>query len=212
LDLVAYDRRGYQGSRDRGPIEFENHLDDLISLARREAVKGPVLYFGHSFGGVVAFGAALREPSLTQQVIVYETPLPWVRYREGSRATLSANPEEEAELFFRRMVSNGAWERLSEFEQQSRRLDGPALYSDMALFRSGAKPFDLSQLEVPSLYTHGDTYHIEYYRALCRDLHALNPIITSRELNKAGHGAHLSHPDHLADLILDTWAQRCASQ
>jgi pimeloyl-ACP methyl ester carboxylesterase len=209
FDLIAYDRRGYQGSRGLVPLGLEFHVDDLLALARREAEKGPVLYFGHSFGGVVALGAALRDPALSQQVIAYEAPLPWVRHRENSRSILSDDPEYEAEMFFRRMVSNSAWERLSELERRSRRLDGPALYSDLSLLSTGAIPFDLSQLEVPTLYAHGDAYHVEYYRSLCQDLRELSPCFETRELEKAGHGAHLSHPDLLASLILSTWRERC---
>jgi pimeloyl-ACP methyl ester carboxylesterase len=107
------------------------------------------------------------------------------------------------------MVSNSAWERLSELERRSRRLDGPALYSDLSLLSTGAIPFDLSQLEVPTLYAHGDAYHVEYYRSLCQDLRELSPCFETRELEKAGHGAHLSHPDLLASLILSTWRERC---
>ena len=115
----------------------------------------------------------------------------------------------EAEVFFRRMVSNSAWERLSELEKRSRRLDGAALYSDLSLLRTGATPFDLTQLEVPTLYAHGDAYHLEYYRSLCRDLRELSPLIETCELERAGHGAHLSQPDLLASLILNTWRERC---
>jgi len=209
FDLIAYDRRGYQGSRGLGPLGLDYDVEDLLALARREVGHSPVIYFGHSFGGVVALGAALREPSLAQQVIVYEAPLPWVRHRESSRTILSDDPQYEAEVFFRRMVSNRAWERLSDLEQQSRRLDGPALYSDLALLRNGATPFDLSQLEVPTIYAHGDAYHLEYYRALCQDLREMNPLIDARELQHVGHGAHLSHPDLLASLVLSTWRERC---
>ena len=209
FDLVAYDRRGYQGSRDLGPLGLEYDVDDLLTLAYHEAKKGPVIFFGHSFGGVVALGAALKDASLVQQVIVFEAPLPWVRYRESSRSILSNDPEYEAETFFRRMVSNSAWERLSDLEKQSRRLDGPALYSDLTLLRTGATPFDLAQLEVPTLYAHGDVNHLEYYQSLCRDLRELSPLIDTRELEKVGHGAHLSHPDLLASLVLSTWRERC---
>ncbi|MFZ1062030.1 MAG: alpha/beta hydrolase [Acidimicrobiales bacterium] len=209
FDLISYDRRGYQGSRGLGPLGLDYDVDDLLHLARREAAGGPVIYFGHSFGGVVALGAALREPAIVRQVIAFEAPLPWIRHRESSRSTLSDDPEHEAEVFFRRMVSNKAWERLSEFEQQSRRLDGPALYNDLSLLRTGATPFDLSRLEVPALYAYGDTYHLEYYRALSVDLRQMSPLIETEELKGVGHGAHLSHPDLLASLIESTWRDRC---
>jgi pimeloyl-ACP methyl ester carboxylesterase len=209
FDLVAYDRRGYQGSRALGPLGLDYHVDDLLAIAQHEAARGPVLYFGHSFGGVVALGATLREPDLSQHVILYEAPLPWVRPRESSRSTLSGDPQYEAEAFFRRMVSDSAWERLSALEQQSRRLDGPALYSDLAVLRTDAAPFDLTQLATPTLYAFGDAHHVAYYRALTRDLRALSPFFEARELEEVGHGVHLSHPDLLASLIISTWNERC---
>jgi pimeloyl-ACP methyl ester carboxylesterase len=211
FDLIAYDRRGYQGSRSLQPLSLENDTDDLLSIARRESSTGPVIFFGHSFGGVVTFKAALREPSLVQLVVNYESPLPWVLHREIGRSALSTDAADEAERFFRRMVSDNAWERLSEHERQSRRLDGPALLSDLRQLRSGEPLFDLAELATPALYVHGDTNIPEYYRALCAVLESINPLITTREMKKAGHGAHLSNPDQLASLIFQTWEQLCES-
>ena len=189
FDVVAYDRRGYQGSRGLQPLSLEHHVDDLLAIARREGERGPVVYFGHSFGGVVSFAAAIQEPSSTQLVVNYESPLPWILPRELSRPQLGDDPEYEAEIFFRRMVSNAAWERLSEHERQSRRMDGPALFSDLALLRSGAVPFDMAGLKTPALYAHGDWVVADYYRRLCELLPTINQLIRTREIQNARHGA-----------------------
>jgi pimeloyl-ACP methyl ester carboxylesterase len=165
---------------------------------------------GHSFGGVVTFGAALAEPSLVSMVVNYESPCPWVLARPSRSPELADDPALAAEQFFRRMVSRGAWDRLSEAERESRRLDGPALLSDLRRMR-GPAPYDLGELTVPSVYVHGDWLLTPYYQALCVELHQLNPRITSREMQHAGHGAHLSNPDQLAALILELWSERCAS-
>jgi pimeloyl-ACP methyl ester carboxylesterase len=211
FDLLAYDRRGYQGSRALTPVDFEHHVEDLIAISEHEMARNQVLFFGHSFGGTVAWATAARRPELVKLAIAYESPLPWILRRESSRPQLTSDPNYEVEVFFRRMVSNSAWERLSERERESRRLDGPALLSDLSILRSSERPFELSELEVPALYLHGDQHHLDYNRELGRLLTSANPLIRAQELTNAGHGAHLSNPDQIARAIYDAWEQVCTS-
>jgi len=210
FDVIAYDRRGYQGSRDLGPLNLAGHVDDLLALARREGERGPVIFFGHSFGGVVTLTAVAREPSIAALVVNFESPLPWLLTRPGRRPAPTNDPALEAENFFRRMVSNSAWERLNEHERESRRLDGPALLSDLSMLRS-APPFDLARITTPAAYLHGDGRLGSYYRSLCEEITRANPSITTMELERTGHGAHLSSPDRLAALLGELWERQCAS-
>jgi pimeloyl-ACP methyl ester carboxylesterase len=211
FDLVTYDRRGYQGSRGLAPLGLTNHIGDLTALARHEEAGRPIILFGHSFGGVVAYGAAIADASLAQVVITYEAPLPWILRRDGSRGALGGDPSEEAERFFRRVVSDGAWERLSEAERDSRRRDGPALVDDLVGLHGPTPPFDVTQLKTPTIYVYGDVQNPIFYRSLSSELEMLNPIITSRQLTNAAHGAHLAVPDQLAALISELWDDVCAS-
>jgi pimeloyl-ACP methyl ester carboxylesterase len=209
FDVVAFDRRGYQGSRALGVGTLDQHVDDVVALVDAEARRGPVIVFGHSVGGVIAFGAAIREPLAIDLVVAYESPLPWILPREHSRPLLGEDPSEEVEIFFKRMVSRGAWERLSEAEKLSRRLDGPALLADLRAVRSVA-PYDLSELDVPSVYAHGDGVLAPYYRelaALLAERFSLGEV----EMSGAGHGAHLANPDQLAHLLDALWRDTCAS-
>jgi pimeloyl-ACP methyl ester carboxylesterase len=208
FDLLAYDRRGYQGSRELAPLALSNHVDDLLALARREAERAPVILFGHSFGGVIAIAAAAQEPSLTRLVVTYESPMPWILVRPSGRAAPSDDPGQEAEIFFTRMVSSSAWQRLSEAERQSRRLDGPALLADLKILQQDA-PFDLATLTTPLAYVHGDGILVDYYRALCLELVKVNPAIGTYELDDAGHGVHLSKPELLATLLERLWERQC---
>jgi pimeloyl-ACP methyl ester carboxylesterase len=208
FDLIAYDRRGYQGSRDLTPLSLDAHVDDLVAVTRPEALRGPVIYFGHSFGGVVTLAAAAREPDLARLVIAYEAPLPWILPRASSRPALSDDLNLEVETFFKRVVSGSAWHNLSDAERASRCLDGPALMSDLVSLRQGA-PFDLASLTTPLVYAHGDGVLADYFRALCVELTNVNPAIRSRELAHAGHGAHLSRPDQLASLVQELWQHQC---
>lgn len=210
FDVVTYDRRGYQGSRDLQPMDLDHHVSDLLSLARQECTRGPVILFGHSFGGVVALAAGVADPSLASLDVIYEAPLPWILRRDRTRASLSIDPNAEAERFFRRIVSDAAWERMSERERESRRLDGPALLSDLGLLQHGVAPFDVTELAIPTTFIYGDGLAPEFYRALCDELARLNPMIESRELVSASHGAHVSVPDQLAQLIEERWDVTCA--
>jgi pimeloyl-ACP methyl ester carboxylesterase len=210
FDVVAYDRRGYQGSRSLRPLTFAGHVDDLVAIARREALVAPVVLFGHSFGGLVALAAADRNPRLSALVIVFETPLPWILDRASGRPAPTDDPGHEAEVFFRRVVSDEAWERLSEHERQSRRLDGPALLADLAVLR-GPCPFDLATMSTPVVLVHGDGPLGPYYRALGERLALVAPSVETVEMAHAGHGAHLTRPAPLAELITRLIEQRCAS-
>lgn len=211
FDLLAYDRRGYQDSRDLGPLGLENHISDLSALARHEESGRPVIIFGHSFGGVVAYGAAIADPTLAQLVVTYEAPLPWILRRSGTGQPLGEDPQLEAERFFRRIVSDSAWERLSALEKDSRRRDGPALVDDLLGLHAGSPPFDFANLKVPAVYVYGDLLAPNFYRSLSATLASLNPIVTSRHVTNAAHGAHLSIPDQLAALIAELWDDTCAS-
>ena len=211
FDLIAYDRRGYQGSRALAPLGLEQHIDDLHALITRESQHLPVILFGHSFGGVVTFGAALREPSQVQLILNYESPFPWILRRPSSRPALTTDAKFEAERFFRRVVSDKAWNRLSEPERESRRLDGPALLSDLSTIQQNVAPYDLAELRVPSTYVYGDGVSADYYRALGAELSKVDPSIAAVEIEHADHSAHLKNPQQLAALIRDRWDLVCAS-
>jgi pimeloyl-ACP methyl ester carboxylesterase len=211
FDFIAYDRRGYQGSRDVGPLGLERHVSDLIALARREDEGRAIILFGHSYGGIVAYGAAITDPALARLVITYEVPLPWILRRNGTGQPMGDDPQLEAEKFFRRIVSDSAWERLSALERDSRRRDGPALMSDLASLRTATPPFDIALLNVPAVYVYGDILAPDFYRSLSAELTRINPMIRSRQVVNAAHGAHLSIPDQLATLIGELWDDVCAS-
>jgi pimeloyl-ACP methyl ester carboxylesterase len=211
FDLVAYDRRGYQGSRDLKPLDLNHHLDDLSSLVAREAQNLPVILFGHSFGGVITFGVALREFTSVQLVVNYESPFPWILPRPSSRPPLTVDSGFEAERFFRHVVSDAAWNRLSEPQRESRRLDGPGLLSDLSAIQRDVAPYDLAQLRVPTTYVYGDAKSADYYRALGVELAKLNASISTVEMEHADHSAHLGNPSQLAELICHRWDLACAS-
>lgn len=208
--VVAYDRRGYQGSRALGVAGLSRHVDDLVAVVEEESRRGPVAVLGHSYGGLVAIGAALAAPSSIDLVLAYESPYPWLVRRPGAVAPASEDPAAEAEDFFRRVVSDRAWERLSEAQRASRRADGPALLSDLRTLY-GPEPYALADLTVPLVYAYGGARQAEHYRALAAALESSVPRARSIEIADAPHAAHLSHPERLAAVVTASWEGVCAS-
>jgi pimeloyl-ACP methyl ester carboxylesterase len=189
-----------------------------------------VTVIGHSLGGDVVIGAALAEPGLFASIGVFEPPMPWLGFHrrlapvtpepaqgpapEPARGDSTADggqtlrhwppfdpdPGIEAERFFRRMVGNSAWARLPEPAKQDRRDDGPALVADLTSIR-GPAPFDVTALTVPTLFGRsgaaGESHHHQTAAWLAEHVTGAELM----EIDGAGHGAHLSHPDAFARFV-----------
>jgi pimeloyl-ACP methyl ester carboxylesterase len=90
--VYALDRRGRGRSGDSSSYAIEREYEDVATLV--DAVPGPVVLLGHSFGGICALGAALLTRNLGK-LILYEPPFaPLERF--GSPAAL---PRMEAFLY-----------------------------------------------------------------------------------------------------------------
>jgi pimeloyl-ACP methyl ester carboxylesterase len=208
LGTLTYDRRGYQGSRGGGTVDLGGHIDDLLSIAEeaRSEADGPVVAVGHSLGGDVVIGAALAAPRAFDAVGAFEPPMPWLGFRRDPDEAVrpwppvSDDPGEEAERFFSRMVSPGAWARLTEEGRAARRADGPALIADLRSFSREAPPFDVTALGVPAVLGMGGSATQPHHRRSVHWLGTNVPGAVVYEIEGAQHGAHLSHPDHFAAL------------
>jgi pimeloyl-ACP methyl ester carboxylesterase len=182
LTVVAYDRRGYQGSRGAGVVDLTGHVADLLEILAEVRSRGPatVTAIGHSVGGEVVIGAA--QPG-------DDRPRVW--------SPVAEDPAEEVERFFSRMVSPSAWARLSDEGRASRRDDGPALVADLLSLR-GRPPFTVTDLAVPVLFGVGGDGSATHHREAVAWLGSHVPGAATYAIDGAQHGAHLSHPDHFA--------------
>jgi pimeloyl-ACP methyl ester carboxylesterase len=71
--LIAVDRRGCGTSSDApGPYSIEREFEDVAAVV--DSLGERVSLFGHSYGGLVAIGAAPLAPSLAK-LVLYEAPL-----------------------------------------------------------------------------------------------------------------------------------------
>ncbi|MDE3205174.1 MAG: alpha/beta hydrolase [Acidobacteriota bacterium] len=197
--IVAYDRRGYGGSAHLGPpVSFDQQVDDMVAVLDGE----PAVAFGHSLGGDVVLATAERHPGLIPTALVWEPPQPWLPWwpAESGASTAGADlePEDRAEWFMRRMVGDRVWERLPESTRRRRRAEGWALAADLALL--GRAVFDPARISIPVLVGRGGTSRPHQRRA-ARELAATLPNGRLVEIPGCGHGAHLSHPGELAELL-----------
>ncbi len=210
FDVIVYDRRGYQGSRDLAPVDLQHHIEDLEALVERESPPSRRHPLWSQLRRRRHLWAPPRASSSTSSLVVnYESPMSWVLPREGFRPPLGDDPRAEAERFFRRVMSDRAWERLSEPQRESRRLDGPALLIDLTAVRQRDVPADLSTFPVPFTYVYGS--QAPYYRSLALKLAAVNPAIETVEIREADHAAHLRNSAALAQIIRERWERLCAS-
>ena len=201
--VVTYDRRGYQGSRDLGPAaSIEQHVQDLAALVQGSDLGQGVVAVGHSFGGVIVQAAALVAPAMFAAIGAYEPPMSYLLGGPRYEHKDIVDPGAEVERFFTQMMGRAAWERLSDGLKQDRRADGPGLVSDLSIIRS--VEFDPTALAVPVVYGCGGDRSAERHRLLVAWLATHVAGAEQITITDAGHGAHLSHPDAFADLVLQT--------
>ena len=127
--LAEIDRRGRGASGDGPPGErysIEREYDDLAAVARAvagEAPAGRVDVVGHSYGGRIALGAALRTDAI-RRIVCYEgaPPAPGAGYQDRDAATLgrvetlvAAGDRDEALATFMREVVGMPEDELAAF-------------------------------------------------------------------------------------------------
>lgn len=207
LGIVAYDRRGYRGSRAApAASSLQTHVDDLLAVAAAyadvAASAGGVFAVGHSIGGSIVLGAAIRTPGRFGAVGAYEPSLTWYGFsRPGTRPIApDAEVDAEVERFFSRMVGKDAWARLGARHRAVCQADGPALLADLRSL-SGPAIFDIAALRVPGVVATGGPASMLHHREGADWLAARVPGVRRSEIADAAHGAHLTHPDAFAALV-----------
>jgi pimeloyl-ACP methyl ester carboxylesterase len=219
VTCVRYDRRGYAKSllagdppAAAGSVVLAAQVDDVLAVvaACDAADSSRLVLAGHSHGALIALAAAVRVPTVVGAVVAYEPPTPWLGLwgtgtgggaaARAAAATHSDDPDGDAmEAFLRRMIGDDRWQALGANVRAARRAEGPALVADLAAARA-AGDVDLAGLDVPVVLGVGtatSARHIAAVQWLGDHLpHAQTVVIDG-----ADHGAHLTHPAEVADLV-----------
>jgi pimeloyl-ACP methyl ester carboxylesterase len=195
--IVTYDRRGYASSSHRAPTsDFSDQVDDLLEVIGDQ----PVVAFGHSLGGVVVLAAAWRRPELFRAVVVYEAPAPWEPWWAGSGGTWEhGDPADMAEGFMRRVIGDRIWDRLPSSTREQRRREGSTMVAELIAVAK-SPPFVPSEIRVPVIVARGSSAtdrHIQAADWMGEQIPSAEIVV----VEGADHGAHLSHPAQIADLL-----------
>ena len=200
--VIAIDRRGRGDSTDAAGYSLESECDDVAAVVR-DAGEGALL-FGHSYGGLVAAGAALRlelprlalyEPAMGGGLSTEETIERWERLVEqGERDA----PTRE---FLREIggYSDADIDRLQQTPLwEARRQIVHTLPRELRAERAHRmEDWRLGELGVPALLLVGSdspAWAVESVEAHAATL----PHAEKRILQGEGHGANLSAPELLA--------------
>jgi pimeloyl-ACP methyl ester carboxylesterase len=204
LDSVCrmrwYDRRGYASSTGRAssagradPVGVGQHVEDLVSvLDGRRAV-----LVGHSFGGVIALGAAARAPQLVGALVLYETSMAWAPGwdDEVMQEVLGSDDPEDAGL---RLMFGARYDAMDADERARRRLDARAFIAEERSVRTGAAPYDVGDVRAPLVYGRSDPAVMP---AVLEHLRREVDHVEAVTLPGAGHHAHRTAPGAFAGLV-----------
>lgn len=102
LPTVLQDLRGHgRSERPATGYALDDFVDDLAALLATLDVDGPLLLFGNSFGGTIAFGYAARHPDRVAGIVAVESapPIPeWMRRVRVRLARVAARLPQEGAL------------------------------------------------------------------------------------------------------------------
>jgi pimeloyl-ACP methyl ester carboxylesterase len=209
--VIAVDRRGRGDSTDGDEYALERECDDVAAVVR-DAGEGALL-FGHSYGGLVAAGAAVQldlprlalyEPAMGGGLTSGERIERWERLtREGDRDTVIREFIREIggydEATIEALYRTPLWE--------ARRQILPTVPRELrAEYAHRFEPSVLGELAMPTLLLVGTDSPAWAIRSV--DAHAdAIPGAEKRVLEGHGHAANMTGPDLLAAELERFFAQ-----
>jgi pimeloyl-ACP methyl ester carboxylesterase len=181
-------------------------VNDLAQLASGKRT----VIFGHSLGGAyaLALASSQQRPKELLGVSVFEAPLPglnwwgdWEIPRE-SAACGDFEPEfahRIAKEFMIQSIGESAWNSLPEKTKALRQKEGTTLLIELAQLHLGELRIDFSQLDLPLQWGISQKIgprHLASYDKVKNILDATFYCVPG-----AGHGAHITHPQALAQAL-----------
>jgi pimeloyl-ACP methyl ester carboxylesterase len=203
FEIWSTDRRGRGDSADGDAYAIEREFDDVVAVVR--AAGEGALLFGHSYGGLVAAGAAARLDGLPR-IALYEGPMGGVLATEDwtarFEANLAAGRPEQAMRDFMRDVGGYTDAEIEAMEGtpawQARIAASPTvpreLHAEQAL---ATADLHLEQLAMPALILVGSRSP-DWAKRSTAAYTAAMPGAELRTLEGQGHGAAVSAPELLA--------------
>jgi pimeloyl-ACP methyl ester carboxylesterase len=209
----AIDRRGRGASGDVEPYAVDREFEDVAAVAEAVArdAGAPAAVVGHSFGGRVALGAALRTKSI-RAVVCYEgaPPAAEERYQpEGAeervRERLAAGDADEALATFLREIVGMSGEDLARYRADPiwplRAAAAHTIVRELDAEASPAASLDaLGGVRQPVLQVLGGSSR-SAFRLATVALHARLVDGRVAVIDGAKHAAHHTHPDQFVEAV-----------
>jgi pimeloyl-ACP methyl ester carboxylesterase len=210
----ALDRRGRGASGDGDAYDVEREFEDVAAVAEwacAEQRQAAVDVVGHSFGGRVALGAALRTPAI-RRVVSYEgAPAPpGASYHQGDledrlRGLLFSGLNDAALETFLRAVVGMADEDIAAYRANpvwpARAAAAPTILRELQAEASPAAGLDaLARVNVPVLQVLGGAslpIFGQATRALDERLHDGRVAV----IDGARHAAHHTHAERFVEVV-----------
>jgi pimeloyl-ACP methyl ester carboxylesterase len=184
LDVITYDRRGHGERWREGTASIGEDIVELLELIGDRSVTA----VGHSLGGLVVMGAAIRRPALFDSIGLYETAIPWADWWSDSDRTFML-AETDKNLAAASEEPTGDGERRAVAWQCCRRQVVDAFDG----------PFSWQDLSVPIVTGCGD----ESQGSSARDAFLVADFFggTMVQLPEANHRGHRGNPTRFAKFV-----------
>jgi pimeloyl-ACP methyl ester carboxylesterase len=197
--VVRYDRRGYGRSQPAGTGDLATHVADLLAILDGR----PAVVVGHSFGGLVALGAAASAPELVPALGAYEAPVPWLEWWPRRDELLTADPRGAADQVMRSFIGDDRWERVPARWKEARLAEGAAMAAEMAGLVPPEPPFEVRRLTMPVLVGCGSATGARAKRGT-EELAALLPTAVHHVIVGAVHEAPVTDPAGYTEFVRAT--------
>jgi pimeloyl-ACP methyl ester carboxylesterase len=215
LRVIAYDRFGHGQSppAPAGPLARRRHEDDLAALI--ESVAGGRAHVaGHSYGGAIALGLAIRRPELFRSLSVHEPPLVGIAARDPivERAAKEletvgeivehGDPEAGARHFVENIaLGPGAWPLLPSEIHQAMARNAAAFAAELRDPAWAQADLEtLARLDLPVMLTQGDA-SLPWFAPIVETLAGAAPQAELVTIAGAGHVPHQTHAGEYAALL-----------
>lgn len=215
--VIAYSRRYHHPNPwrpDDPAYGFEGHAFDLVALVRALDLDRPVLV-GHSWGGMVALEAALREPGLFRALILAEPladsliPDPALRAASGRRArealsfalshSSERDPAQAVRLWLDTLYGEGFWTSIGG-AGQGRLRDNAHTLRSVGAPQPALSCATLGRLALPVLLI-GGSESDGRQRATLDGLAGCFPNVTRVTIAGAGPLLPRTHPAEFAEAV-----------
>lgn len=215
--VIAYSRRHHYPNPwrpDDSPIGFESSAWDLAAIVRALQLDRPVLV-GHSWGGLVALQAALRQPALFRAVILVEPIADSLIADPALRAATSRRAGEAMDLALARfsprdpapaltlwldtLYGEGFWGSLGA-DGQARLRDNAHTLPSAGAPQPPVSCADLAHLTLPVLLVGGSKSGARQ-QATLETLAGCLPSATRLVVTGAGPLLPRTHPREFAEVV-----------